>query len=132
MVSTDCLTSGSPRGLDHTHNFIEADSSPTRNDLYVTGDPVTMNLTNFERLYDMVPEKSGQTFTLDVMIDFAKKRWDDSVATNPYFYYGPVTGTISRNTGYCLIANMFANYSSENPRGALSKGTPSAIASRMS
>ncbi|KAF2767032.1 Cloroperoxidase [Teratosphaeria nubilosa] len=112
---------GSPRGLDHSHNFIEADSSPTRDDLYVTTDPVTMNLTTFEQLYDMVPENSGRTFTLDVMADFAKKRWDHSIATNPYFYYGPVTGTIARNTGFCFVKNLMANYSAEHPEGVLSK-----------
>ncbi|KAF7195117.1 Dothistromin biosynthesis peroxidase dotB [Pseudocercospora fuligena] len=110
---------GSPRGLDHSHNFIEADSSPTRDDLYVTGNPVTMNLTKFETLYDMVAEDSNQTFTLDVMSDFAEVRWKETISTNPYFYYGPVTGMLARNTGFCFIGNLFANYSAENPSGAL-------------
>lgn len=110
---------GAPRGLDHSHNFIEADSSPTRDDLYVTGDPVTMNLTKFETLYDMVPENTNQTFTLDVMSDFAATRWNETISTNPYFYYGPITGMLARNTGYCFIGNLMANYSRENPKGAL-------------
>lgn len=101
---------GEPRGIDHSHNFIEADSSPTRDDLYVTNDPVTMNLTKFETLYDLIPE--GQVFTAEVMTDFAMIRWNETVATNPYFYYGPVTGMIARNTGYCFMRNLFANYSS--------------------
>lgn len=115
------MVPGAPRGLDHSHNFIEADSSPTRDDLYVTGDPVTMNLTKFETLYDMVPEGTNQTFTLDVMSDFAATRWNETISTNPYFYYGPVTGMLARNTGYCFIGNLMANYSRENPSGALSK-----------
>ncbi|KAK4503777.1 hypothetical protein PRZ48_004692 [Zasmidium cellare] len=110
---------GEPRGLDHSHNFIEADSSPTRDDLYVTGDPVTMNLTKFETLYNMIPENSNQTFTLDVMADFASIRWNETISTNPYFYYGPVTGMLARNTGFCFIGNLFANYSSDHPNGAL-------------
>ncbi|PPJ54668.1 hypothetical protein CBER1_06012 [Cercospora berteroae] len=101
---------GEPQGIDHSHNFIEADSSPTRDDLYVTNDPVTMNLTKFETLYDLIPE--GQVFTAEVMTDFAMIRWNETVATNPYFYYGPVTGMIARNTGYCFMRNLFANYSS--------------------
>ena len=107
---------GEPRGIDHSHNFIEADSSPTRDDIYVTGDPVTMNLTNFETLYDMIPEGSSDFFTLDVMADFAMIRFNQSIATNPYFYYGPVSGTIARNTGYCFIGNFFANYSTGQPQ----------------
>lgn len=110
-----------PRGLNDSHNFIEADSSPTRDDLYVTGDPVTMNLTKFEILYDMVPDNSNETFTLDIMADFASKRWNDTIATNPYFYYGPITGMLARNTGYCFVGNLFANYSSQYPEGSLSK-----------
>ncbi|CAK4032224.1 Aromatic peroxygenase [Lecanosticta acicola] len=110
---------GEPRGIDHSHNFIEADSSPTRDDLYVTGDPVTMNLTKFETLYDLVPEGTNQTFTLEVMSDFAAIRWNETIPTNPYFYYGPITGLLARNTGYCFIGNLFANYSLEHPNGAL-------------
>jgi hypothetical protein len=110
---------GEPQGIDHSHNFIEADSSPTRDDLYVTGDPVTMNLTKFEMLYDMIEAQTSNQTTMDVMADFAKKRWDETISTNPYFYYGPVTGTIARNTGYCFIGNLFANHSAENPEGAL-------------
>lgn len=71
-----------------------------------------MNLTKFETLYDMIPENSGEFFTLDVMADFAAIRWNESISTNPYFYYGPVSGMLARNTGYCFIGNLFANYSS--------------------
>ncbi|KXT10410.1 hypothetical protein AC579_7840 [Pseudocercospora musae] len=110
---------GSPRGLDHSHNFIEADSSPARDDLYVTGNPVTINLTKFVKLYDLVPEDSKQTFTLQVMSDFAEVRWKETIGTNPHFYYGPVTGMLASNTGYCFIGNLLANYSVENPSGAL-------------
>ncbi|EME39685.1 hypothetical protein DOTSEDRAFT_91962 [Dothistroma septosporum NZE10] len=110
---------GEPRGISHSHNFIEADSSPTRNDLYVTGDPVTMNLTNFEAMYDLIAANDNDTATLDVIIEHAAVRWNQSVATNPYFYYGPVTGMIARNAGYCFISNLFANHTKENPVGNL-------------
>lgn len=74
-----------------------------------------MNLANFETLYDMIPEASGEFFTLDTLIDFAAMRFNDSISTNPYFYYGPVSGTIARNTGFCFVANLMANYSSGKP-----------------
>lgn len=74
-----------------------------------------MNLANFETLYDMIPEGSGEFFTLDTLIDFAAIRFNDSISTNPYFYYGPVSGTIARNTGFCFVANLMANYSSGKP-----------------
>jgi hypothetical protein len=76
---------------------------------------VTLNLANFETLYDMVPEGSGEFFTLDVLIDFAARRFNESNSTNPYFYYGPISGTVARNTGSCFVGNLFANYSSGKP-----------------
>lgn len=63
----------------------------------------------------MIPEGSGEFFTLDTLIDFAAIRFNDSISTNPYFYYGPVSGTIARNTGFCFVANLMANYSSGKP-----------------
>lgn len=108
---------GTPQGIDYSHNFIEADSSPTRNDLYVTGNAWSMNISRFQELYDTVPE--SETFTFDSMSSWAAKRWHDSVETNPYFYYGPFTGMIARNAGYLFYHRLFANHSSSE--GVLSK-----------
>ena len=110
---------GTPQGISFSHNLIEADSSPTRDDLYMTGDPVTMNLDKFEDLYAMA-EPNG-TFTMDVLASYAAKRFNDCVATNPNFYFGPFTGMIARNAGYLFIGRLFANHSSEHPEGILSK-----------
>lgn len=109
---------GTPEGIDYSHNFIESDSSPTRNDLFVTGNAWTMNLSNFEGLYNTVPR--GGNFDLNVLSAWGSKRFNDSVQTNPYFYYGPFTGMIARNAGYCFITRLFANYSSAHPDGVLS------------
>ena len=111
---------GTPQGIDYSHNFIEADSSPTRDDLYVTGNAWTMNMSRFEELYDTVQEPNG-TFTFDVMASWASKRWHDSVQTNPYFYYGPFTGMIARNAGFAFITRLFANHTGGNPDGVISK-----------
>ncbi|KAF7193679.1 Dothistromin biosynthesis peroxidase dotB [Pseudocercospora fuligena] len=112
---------GTPQGLDYSHNLIESDSSPTRDDLYVTGDAWTMNLTNFENLYSMVPE--GQPFTSEIMATFAARRMNESIATNPNFYFGPFTGFIARNAGYLFILRLFANHSAEHPDGQLTHET---------
>jgi hypothetical protein len=110
---------GTPQGLDRSHNFIEADSSPTRDDLYVTGNAWTMNISRFEQWYNMVPE--DRAFSSDDMADFAAKRYHESIQTNPNFYYGPFTGMVARNAGFLFITNMFANYSTANPDGELSR-----------
>jgi hypothetical protein len=108
---------GTPRGLNASHNFIESDSSPTRDDLYLTGDAWTLNLTKFQNWYDM---STDGTFGMDVMAQFAANRYHESVATNPNFYYGPFTGAIARNAGYIFSGRLFRNHSIENPAGVLS------------
>lgn len=113
---------GTPQGLDLSHNFIESDSSATRDDLYVTGDASTMNLTRFEGLYNSVPE--NQTFTLDTISDFAAKRFNETIGENPYFFYGPYTGLIARNTGILFMFRLMANHSEGDYEGVLSKKSP--------
>ena len=110
---------GTPQGIDYSHNFLEADASPTRNDLYLTDDAWTMNMTRFQQLYDTVP--SEESFSFDVLSKWSAARWHESVETNPYFYYGPFTGMIARNAGFFFVGRLFANHSHETTEGLLSK-----------
>jgi hypothetical protein len=110
---------GTPQGIDYSHNFLEADASPTRNDLYLTGDAWTMNTTRFQQLHDTVP--STESFSFDVLSKWSADRWHESVETNPNFYYGPFTGMIARNAGYFFVGRLFANHSGETTEGLLSK-----------
>lgn len=112
---------GTPQGLDLSHNFIESDSSATRDDLFVTGDASTMNLTRFEGLFDMVPANTNQTFTLNTIADFAAKRFDETIGENPRFFYGPYTGMIARNAGFLFMFRCMANHSNGDIEGTLSE-----------
>lgn len=112
---------GTPRGLTGSHNIIEGDSSNTRADFYLTGDASTLVMDQFKDLYDMSSGKGDYNF--DVFAKRAHVRFQESVATNPNFYYGPFTGMIARNAGYFFATRMFANHSSENPSGLLSRST---------
>lgn len=105
-------------GLEGSHNFIEADSSNTRNDLYVTGNAHTLDMHKFMTWYNM---STDGTFDMDLMAKRAANRFEESIKTNPNFYYGPVTGLIARNAGYIFSGRMFRNHSHENPEGTLSK-----------
>jgi hypothetical protein len=116
---TDLL--GTPQGLVGSHNLIEADSSPTRDDLYVTGNNYALNLTTFKAWYEMVPIGTSDPFTMDIMAKFAAQRFDESVATNPWFYYGPYTGVVARNAAYLFSARLLANHSTAHPDGILSQ-----------
>ncbi|KAK6863781.1 oxidase [Apiospora arundinis] len=105
---------GTPRGLDGSHNWIEGDASGTRDDLYVTGDASTMNMTLFKMMYDSV---EGDVITLDDIAARAAQRFDEAIAINPYFYYGPYTGLVARNAGYIFSGRLLSNHSHENPTG---------------
>ncbi|CAG7998851.1 unnamed protein product [Penicillium salamii] len=109
---------GEPQGLIGSHNFIESDSSNTRDDLYVTGNSHTLNMDKFMTWYNM---STDGTFDMDLMAKRAKIRFDESIQTNPDFYYGPVTGLIARNAGYLFSGRLFRNHSIENPEGVLTK-----------
>ncbi|KAF7536945.1 heme-thiolate peroxidase [Neopestalotiopsis clavispora] len=104
---------GTPRGLDGSHNWIEADSSGTRDDLYVTGNAWTMNMTLFRQIYDNI----DGALSMEDIGDRAAARFDESVAINPYFYYGPYTGMIARNAGYAFVGRLLSNHSTEFPLG---------------
>ncbi|KAK7923484.1 Cloroperoxidase [Apiospora marii] len=105
---------GTPRGLDGSHNWIEGDASGTRDDLYVTGDASTMNMTLFKMMYNSV---EGDIITLDDIAKRAAERFDEAVAINPNFYYGPYTGLVARNAGYIFSGRLLSNHSHENPIG---------------
>lgn len=109
---------GTPQGIEHSHNWLEADASPTRDDLYQTGDSWTMNMTRFQQLYDTVP--ASEDFSFDVLSKWSADRWHESVATNPYFYYGPFTGMIARNAGFFFVGRLFANHTAGSTEGKLS------------
>jgi hypothetical protein len=105
---------GEPRGLDGSHNFIEADSSNTRDDLYVTGDATTMNMTLFMDIYNAM---DNGVMNMEDIGDRAASRLEESIATNPQFYYGPYTGLIVRNAGFLFGARLLSNHTDEHPQG---------------
>ncbi|TGO85194.1 hypothetical protein BPOR_0421g00020 [Botrytis porri] len=110
---------GTPRGLDRAHNWIEADSSNTRDDLYVTGDASTMNMTLFLQIAN---GSDSEVITMEDIGKRAADRLEVSIATNPYFYYGPYTGMIARNSGYSFSGRLLSNHTTENPEGIMTHG----------
>ncbi|KAB8200630.1 Chloroperoxidase [Aspergillus parasiticus] len=109
---------GEPRGLIGSHNFIESDSSNTRDDLYTTGNNHALNMSKFMEWYNM---STDGTFSMDLMAKRAMIRMDQTKQSNPEFYYGPVTGLIARNAGYLFPARLSRIYSQVNPEGVLTK-----------
>ncbi|KAI0878223.1 Chloroperoxidase [Hypoxylon argillaceum] len=105
---------GPPKGLYGSHNTVEVDGSLTRSDFYVTGNMHSLNMTLFEKLAE--PAEDG-FITLDHMITRAGERFYESVATNPYFWYGPVLGTVGRNAAYAFVTRLYSNHTKEYPLG---------------
>lgn len=105
---------GTPQGLDHAHNWIESDSSNTRDDLYITGDASTMNMTLFLEAYN---SSEDYVLTMDDIGARAAKRFEESISINPNFYYGPYTGMIARNSGYAFTGRILSNHTMEYPFG---------------
>lgn len=110
---------GKPRGLQGSHNWIESDASLTRNDLYLTGNAWTMNMTLFRDIHDRADTRG--VIPMDALADQAARRFENSVATNPDFYYGPITGMVSRNAGYFFLGRLLSNHTAENPEGELTQ-----------
>ena len=110
---------GDPRGLQGAHNWLESDSSLTRDDLYVAGNAWTMNMTLFRDFHDRADENG--VLSLDALGAQAARRWNDSVAHNPNYYYGPITGMVSRNAGILFLGRLLSNHSSTNPGGILTQ-----------
>lgn len=108
---------GTPRGLEGSHNFIETDGSLTRDDLYVTGDAWNMNMTKFIQVYNWGGVEAPLTF--DDVGDISAMRWEEAVATNPWFWYGPLTGYLPRTGGYALTARTMSNYSDGGSEGVI-------------
>ncbi|KAG0650752.1 Dothistromin biosynthesis peroxidase dotB [Hyphodiscus hymeniophilus] len=111
---------GTPRGLIGSHNILESDSSITRNDLYVTGDAWTLDLSKFESWYAASNSTVGD-YNMDVMAEVAATKFQETVETNPNFYFGPFTGMVARNAGFAFAGRLFANHSVENQEGVLIK-----------
>ncbi len=111
---------GEPQGIGRSHNFIEADASLTRDDLYLTGDASTMNMDKFLKLYNR-PGNGTDIISTDDVLQQAVDALNECIATNPYCWYGPYTGMIARNAGAAFALRLLSNHSAENPEGVLSK-----------
>jgi hypothetical protein len=106
---------GEPVGLSGTHGQYEQDASGTRGDTYVTGDNSVLQMSLFMDLYNLQINATDPNYSMDVMLQHNINRYYQSLNTNPYFWYGPLGGTVLRNAAYCFTGRLFANYSAQYP-----------------
>lgn len=72
--------SGLGNGISGSHNKYDSDGSPTRFDLYQSGNNFKLNINQWNQLIDATP--SGE-ITLQDLTDFRAQRQTDQVASNP-------------------------------------------------
>lgn len=78
-----------------------------------------MNMTLFRDIYGRADENG--IISMDLLAAQAARRWDYSVSHNHHFYYGPVTGMVSRNAGYLFLGRLLSNHTNEHPDGVLTQ-----------
>lgn len=90
---------GRPSGIS-AHNIYEGDSSTTRRDYYAPGanrDNVNLYMPYFQQLLDLGDNDSTpgkDVYDFDVMMQHKSNRWNESVSTNPQFFYTLFGGTL--------------------------------------
>jgi hypothetical protein len=114
------LTGVLGNGLTGSHNKYEGDGSPTRPDLYQAGNDYMTVASQFQ---DMIDYSPGGEVTIDSLTAFRQHRIEQQIATNPEYFYGPLTGLLVQPAAYTFIYRFMANHSAENPIGHLDYAT---------
>jgi hypothetical protein len=113
--STGGLTTG--LGLDGTHNDYEGDASATRGDAYThNNDNYEMQLDYFKQLY-FGPDGNSRNIDLQILSDHRYNRFENSIATNPYFFAGPIASQLVTSAAHHFIFRLMGNKSAEYPEG---------------
>lgn len=111
------VTGALGNGLVGSHNKYEGDASPTRPDLYQSGNNYMTVSSQFQDLINHSPD--GKV-TIDSLTDFRSYRFDQQIASNPYFFNGPFSGVLVQPAAYTFIFRYMANHSEADPTGLLS------------
>jgi hypothetical protein len=69
-----------------------------------SGDNYRLQLPYFQALYDSQPTGLSANYNLDILFQYRQTRFQQSVAQNPYFFYGPIAmASYSQNQVLCLF-----------------------------
>jgi len=104
-------------GLIGSHNKYENDVSPTRPDLYESGNNYITQASQFQ---DLINASPGGFVTLDSLTTYRSQRFDRQIANNPYFFNAPFPGILVQPAAFTFIYRFMANHSDINPIGSLS------------
>lgn len=76
-------------------------------------------MTLFQEIYDRADDNG--VISMELLADQAARRWEHSVSHNRNFYYGPITGMVSRNAGYLFLGRLLSNHTKNNAEGVLTQ-----------
>lgn len=79
------INGGPHIGIGGSHNNYEGDSSPLKSDLNQYGNNGLLVRDQFYSLYNRQPDAATANYNLEVLRDFRKERYYESIAKNPYF-----------------------------------------------
>lgn len=113
---------GTPHlGIGGSHNNYETDSSPIYADLNQFGSNEEFVMNQFKELYDLQPDAATANYNLEVLRDFRKTRFQESIDKNPYFLYGVFSGMAVSQAAFTFVYRFMSNKSAEYPEGVLNK-----------
>ncbi|KAI9802208.1 MAG: hypothetical protein M1825_002929 [Sarcosagium campestre] len=117
-------TIGAGFGLAQTHNNFEGDHSMFNFDWGNRNgaDASSIHIPYFQQMWDdALPDGTFDDFT--IFKRHARRRFDDSIHTNPCFFNAPFAGVVAATGAHAFAARVFANHSAVKPDGTLSKAT---------
>jgi hypothetical protein len=86
-----------------------------------SGNNCKLQVPLFQQYYDALVENVPSSTQYDNLLDFRVSRFNDSLTTNGYFFFGPFAGILVAPAGFSFPVRMMANHSDEFPTGMLSK-----------
>ncbi|SCZ87361.1 BZ3500_MvSof-1268-A1-R1_Chr2-2g04827 [Microbotryum saponariae] len=113
-----------PGGIDQSHNNYESDASVTRGDSFLTnGDVWSVQIDKFKALYNLQPDPATADYTRDILVQHRNFTIQQSISTNPNFYFAPWSGLVVATAAHNFVAHFFANHSASRPEGYLDQST---------
>lgn len=102
---------GNQPGLNG-HNKFEGDTSLTRNDYFLAnGDDYSFNGSLFAEMKSYADSVSGGKFDINALAAYRSKRYDESVQTNPNFFFGPLSLLLFGAASF--LYELFPSYGNE-------------------
>lgn len=110
-------------GISGSHGNYETDGSVVHGDMNQYGSTNKFIMAQFQRLYAMQPHAATANYNLEVLRAFRATRFADSIAMNPYYFYGIFPGLTVSMAAHAFIYRLMANKSAEYPEGILTRET---------